>query len=120
MRLQIFILTFLGVFGAATSGIAATRADMEKDCTLIAQKMMEQPATFKFVDAGPATLDNNKGVYINYTGTRESFKAKLSCFYANGEISKLHLKAELKNGETVNDYLADFLVEQARKEIRPK
>ncbi len=120
MRKTIILLTFLGVFSAPATAVAASVSDMEKQCKTIARTMMEEPATFKFIDAGPASKDNNKGIVIRYTGTKDDFNAKLSCFYANGEISKLHLVATLKDGETIDEYLADFLVEQVKKDIRAK
>jgi len=120
MRKTIVLLTFLGIFSAPSIVFAASPSDMEKECKTIARKMMEEPATFKYIDAGPASKDNNTGVVIRYTGTKDDFNAKLSCFYANGEISKLHLVATLKDGEAVDEYLADFLVDQIKKDIRAK
>lgn len=120
MRITVAFTIFIGFFGTIAIANAASLADMEKSCQSIARSMMEEPATYKFVSAAPASRDGNKGVTIDYTGTKENFKAKMSCFYENGEISKLHLEATLKDGEKVDEYLADFLVEQIKKDISAK
>ncbi len=118
MRSYISLLTFLSILGAPTAVLAASHSGMEKECTAIARAMMEDPATFRFINASPASKDGNTGVAIGYSGTGENFKATLSCFYTGQELSKLHLQATLKDGEKVNDYLADALVDQVKKSIK--
>ncbi len=118
MRSYISLLTFLSILGAPTTVLAASHSGMEKECTTIARAMMEDPATFKFITASPASKDGNNGVAIGYSGTGEDFKATLSCFYTGQELTKLHLQATLKDGEKVNDYLADALVDQVKKSIK--
>ncbi len=120
MRKYISFITFFSILSLPGMALAASDKDMEKECTTVAKTMMENATTFKFIDAKPASRDQNKGVTIQYTGTEGGFNAKLSCFYAKGEISKLHLEATLKNGEKVNEYLADFLVDQVKKDIKSK
>ena len=118
MRTYISLLTFLSILGAPAAALAASHSGMEKECSAIARAMMEDPATFKFIDAKPASRDGNRGIAIGYSGTSGNFKATLSCFYAGQEISKLHLQATLKDGEKVNDYLADALVKQVKNSIK--
>jgi len=99
---------------------AASLAKMETGCKAIARSMMEEPSTFKYIDARPATKDQNKGVAIRFTGSKDNLQAVLSCFYVGDEISKLHLKMTEKNGDEIDEYLADFLVEQAKKDLKAK
>ncbi|NOZ37112.1 MAG: hypothetical protein GXP11_03400 [Gammaproteobacteria bacterium] len=120
MRKYISFITFFSVLILPGIALAASDKDMEKECKTVAKAMLENTETFKFIDAKPASRDQNKGVTIQYTGTEGGFNAKLSCFYANGEISKLHLEATLKDGEKINEYLADFLVDQVKKDIKSK
>jgi len=118
MRTYISLLTFLSILGAPAAVLAASHSGMEKECKAIARAMMEDPATFKFNNASSASRDGNNGIAIEYSGTDDNFKATLSCFYKSQDISKLHLQATLKDGEKVNDYLADALVEQVKKSIQ--
>ena len=118
MRTYISLLTFLSILSAPAVVFAASHSGMEKECKTIAQAMMEDPATFKFIEANPTSKDGNKGVAIGYSGTVENFKATLSCFYAGQKLSKLHLQATLEDGEKVNDYLADALVDQVKESIK--
>ena len=120
MRKYISFMTFFAIFSVPGIVLAASDKNMEKECMTVARTMLEKPVTFKFIDAKPASRDQNTGVTIQYTGTEGGFNAKLSCFYANGEISKLYLEATLKDGEKVNEYLADFLVDQVKKDIKSK
>ncbi len=118
MRKIIGLITFFSILGTPGIAFAGSDTNMEKECTVIARSMMETPASFKLVDARPASRDQNTGIAIRYTGSKKGFKATLSCFYAKGEISKLHLQATLQDGEKVNDYLADALVKQIKKNIK--
>jgi hypothetical protein len=120
MHKFIGLMIFFSIFSVPGVGLAASDKNMEKECITVAKTMLEKIETFKFIDAKPASKDQNKGVTIQYTGTEGGFNAKLSCFYANGEISKLHLEATLKDGEKINEYLADFLVDQVKKDIKSK
>ncbi len=118
MRTYISLLTFLSILSSPAAVFAASHSGMEKECTAIARAMMEDPATFKFIGANPASKDGNKGIAIRYSGAGDDFNATLSCFYTGQEISKLHLQATLKDGEKVNDYLADALVKQMKESIK--
>jgi len=118
MRKFIGLMTFFSIFNAPGVALAGFDASMKKECINIARSMMETPASFKLVDAKPASRDQNTGVAIQYAGSKAGFSATLSCFYAKGEISKLHLDATLQDGEKVNDYLADALVQQIKKNIK--
>jgi len=120
MRLHVLFLTFFCTALASNFASAASYNDMETQCKTIARTMMEAPVTFKFIDATPTSRDANKGVAIRYTGTEKNFEAKLSCFYAGDEVTKIYLEATLEDGEKVDEYLAEFLVEQIRKDMRAK
>jgi len=120
MRAHIVLLTFSGILAAPATGLAATHDTMEKECTTVARSMMEKPTMFKFIDAQPASKDQNKGVAVKFTDTKNDLQATLSCFYVNGEISKLHLETSEKNDEEINEYLADSLVDQLKKALRSK
>jgi len=120
MRAHIVLLTFSAILAAPVTGLAASHDIMEKECTTVARSMMEEPAMFKFIDAQPSSKDQNKGVAIRFSDTKDDLRATLSCFYVNGEISKLHLETSEKNDEEINEYLADALVDQIKKDLRAK
>ena len=117
MRTYISLFTFIAILGAPTIALAASHSGMEQECSTIARAMMEDPASFKLINTKPASRDKNEGIAIKYSGAGNDFKATLSCFYAGQEISKLHLQATLKDGEKINDYLADALVNQMKKSL---